>query len=238
MDRSSSEYAQSSGSVSPERSPFFHVGEYPAGNHPTQLSKERVAGLAKEHEIPSGAWHIYMPRADDRLWHNPPMPKGYGSVATGISEVALKCGFRVPMLPLMKKLFAQMGIALGQMDSNGKNGKSKGFYTIARRTNMAEWVETNSNNKGSHDKWCYILSPKIAAVSQWRVVDPTVQVVKPTLSGGEMHEYERLCQFKMDRIPLEDLRDKQWLFALWGYVSSLQTIIERKWAKFRAEQAA
>ncbi|KAK1397095.1 hypothetical protein POM88_006958 [Heracleum sosnowskyi] len=42
----------------------------------------------------------------------------------------------------------------------------------------------------------------------------------------------------MGRIPLEDLRDKQWLFALWGNVSSRQAIVERKRAKFEAEQAA
>ncbi|KAK1362161.1 hypothetical protein POM88_046635 [Heracleum sosnowskyi] len=172
------------------------------------------------------------------------------------------------MLPLVKQLFAQMGIALGQMDPNGflhmngfqcrclaanvdptpalfwhhhdfrKNGKSKGFYSIARRTNRAECVETNSNNKGNHDKWCYISGPKIVALSQWRVVDPTVQVVKPTLSRAELDEYQRLCNFNMDRIPLEDLRDKQWLFALWGNVSSRQAIVDRKRAKFEAEQAA
>ncbi|KAK1384009.1 hypothetical protein POM88_021744 [Heracleum sosnowskyi] len=119
-----------------------------------------------------------------------------------------------------------------------KNGKRKGFYSIARCTNRAEWVETNSNNKGSHDKWCYISGPKIAVISQWRVVDPSVQVVKPTLSGAELHEYNRLCNFDMGRIPLDDLRDRQWLFALWGNVSSRQAIIERKRAKFDAEQAA
>ncbi|KAK1399424.1 hypothetical protein POM88_009287 [Heracleum sosnowskyi] len=268
MDRSPFGSGRSPRSISPERYPFFNAEEFPAANHPTRLSEERVAKFPKEFEIPTGAWHTYLPGAADRIWHNPPVPKGYGNVATGISEAALKCGFRVPMLPLVKQLFAQMGIALGQMDPNGflhmngfqcrclvanvdptpalfwhhhdfrKNGKSKGFYSIARRTNRAEWVETNSNNKGSHDKWCYISGPKIAVISQWRVVDPSVQVVKPTLSGAELHEYNRLCNFDMGRIPLDDLRDRQWLFALWDNVSSRQAIVERKMAKFEAEQAA
>ncbi|KAK1390009.1 hypothetical protein POM88_018187 [Heracleum sosnowskyi] len=159
-----------------------------------------------------------------------------------------------------------MGISLGQMDPNGflhmngfqcrclgaevepttrlfwhhydfrKNGKSRGFYSVSRRTNRADWVERNSNNKGIHDKWFYNSGPKIASMSQWRVVDPAVQVVKPTLIGAEEHEYSRLCYFDMDRIPLGDLRDKQWLFAL--RVSTHQAIMERKKAKFQASQAA
>ncbi|KAK1388194.1 hypothetical protein POM88_016372 [Heracleum sosnowskyi] len=75
-------------------------------------------------------------------------------------------------------------------------------------------------------------------MSQWRIADPAVQVVKSTLIGTEEHEYSRLCRFDMDRIPLGDLRDKQWIFALWGNVSTRQAIIERKRAKFQASQAA
>ncbi|KAK1384008.1 hypothetical protein POM88_021743 [Heracleum sosnowskyi] len=113
MARSPSGSGQSPRSISPDRYPFFNAEEFPAANHPTRLSEERVAKFPKEFEIPTGAWHTYLPGAADRIWHNLPVPKGYGNVATGISEAALKCGFRVPMLPLVKQLFAQMGIALG-----------------------------------------------------------------------------------------------------------------------------
>lgn len=47
------------------------------------------------------------------------MPEYKASIAVGIDETSFKCGFMVPILPILKKLFKEMGIALGQMDPNG-----------------------------------------------------------------------------------------------------------------------
>ncbi|KAK1388193.1 hypothetical protein POM88_016371 [Heracleum sosnowskyi] len=119
MDRSPPDTAQSLGSVPPERSPFHIISNYPAANFRSQLVEDIVSKFTKDYDIPTRAWHIYMARKNDRIWHNPPAPEGYGQVATSVSEAAFKCGFRVPVLPLIKKLFAEMGIALGQRTRTG-----------------------------------------------------------------------------------------------------------------------
>lgn len=173
-----------------------------------------------------------------RRWKN-------DGVAVGISEAAFKCGLRLPLLPILKKLFREMGIALGQMDPNGfthingfqcrclasrvtattrlfwhhydfrRNPKSRGFYTIARRPGRADWIQTNSNNKGSHNKWFQISGPKVGEFSVWREVDVS-RVVMLKLTEIEEHDYQTLCLTPTERITLQTSRDPDWLLGLWG----------------------
>lgn len=62
---------------------------------------------------------MYNMNADERIYDTPGVPKGYGDRAVGISKATFKCEFRVPLLKILRHLFFQMGIALGQMDPDG-----------------------------------------------------------------------------------------------------------------------
>ncbi|KAL6547086.1 hypothetical protein OROMI_022807 [Orobanche minor] len=223
MGRSGSEAGPSS-----DRVDFGDPVFYPAVNHGTLLTEEEVAKFAEDYDIPTDVWHTYHPRKKDRIHHNPSVPDSYGGIAVGISEAALKCGFRVPMLPLTKTLFGHMGIALGQMDPNGflhingfqchwlaarvkpsselfwyhydfrRNPKSVGFYSIARRGGRTSWVQTNSNNRGSHDRWFFLSGPDISRFSQWSLSDPH-QIVATELDGLQRRAYKKLCEVDMGR---------------------------------------
>lgn len=240
MDRSTGEPGPSR-----VRSIFSDASVYPTANLRSQWTEEEISHFADKYDIPYGAWHVYGPTKRDRIYNTPPVPEGFGGVAAGISEATLKCVFRVPMLPLLKKLFEDMGIALGQMDPNGflhinafqhrclaarvepqsslfryqydfrQNPKGNRFYTIARRSGRPDWVQTNSNNKGSHDWWFFISGPKIAKLSEWRVVDPT-KVVMPSILSADSADHRLLCEAEVDRIPLTTSRDNVWIRALWG----------------------
>lgn len=65
-----------------------------------------------------------------------------------------------------------------------RNPKIRGFYTIARRNNIANWAQTNSNNKGSHDEWFFFSGPNVAKFSTWRDVDPT-KIVMRSFGGAD-----------------------------------------------------
>lgn len=139
-------------------------------NKHSQPGEKDIKNFHSKYTILEGTWHIYVAIQIERIYHIPPIPKGYGDCAIGIFEEAFKCGLRVPLLPLLRILFKQMNIALGQMDPNGfihinffqngclktglppficlfwfhydfrKNPKSFGFYTIARRSGRTDCV--------------------------------------------------------------------------------------------------
>lgn len=142
--------------------------------------------------------------------------------AVGISEIAFYCGLRFPLLPLVKVLLRDMGIAIGQLDLNGfihmntfqyrclqhevpslsvlfwhhydfrKNAKSPGFYNITPRTGRSEWAATNSSNKKTHSHWCYVVGPTLTRFSEWREVDPSERVRLKALSDDEKLLYRKL----------------------------------------------
>lgn len=99
-------------------SPFNNIVTYLAENMRSKLTEGDLARLHDKYGIPRGLWHVYPAEQRDRIYHNPPIPEGFGDVTTGISEAAFKCGFRVPLLPLLKSLLKNMGLALGQLDPN------------------------------------------------------------------------------------------------------------------------
>lgn len=166
-------------------------------------------------------------------------------MGTSISEAAFKCGFRVPFLPILKKLFDNMGIVLGKMDSNGfihkncfqarclaanvqlktslfwyhidfkRNSKNNSYYNISRRVGRADWDATNSNNRGSHEEWFYISGSKIVGYSTWRLVKPT-KLIMPDLTSEEDNDYIALNGLEMGKIPRSDNRRNDWIFILWG----------------------
>lgn len=238
---------RSTGGAGPSApSPFRDAVKYPAANHRSTLGEDKLRIFYDEYDIPRTLWYIYPAAKKDRIWNNPPVLEMHGKIATGLSEAALKCGFRVPTLPLLKHLFEEMGIALGQLDPNSfihinvfqarctaanvdprrtslfwnhyefrRNSKSKGYYTIARKTNRADWAQTNSNNKESHLKWFFFSGPKIAKYSVWKDVEPK-DIVMPSLLGADAENYRKLCMLDMDKIPLSLSRDHDWLLALWG----------------------
>ena len=115
MDRTSGEASASYSA----RTHFGNAKNFPAANHRSSINKDKIASFIDKYDIPTGAWFVYRPSEEDRIYYTPPVPKGYGDHAIGISEAAFFCGFRVPLLPLVKHLFAEMDIAIGQMDPNG-----------------------------------------------------------------------------------------------------------------------
>lgn len=166
-------------------------------------------------------------------------------MSTGISEAAFNCGLRLPFLPILRSLLRDMGIALGQLDPNSfihvnvfkhkclqtgvvprtrlfwfhydlkKNPKSPGFYSVSRRAGRLDWYFTNSNNKGSHDRWFFLSSSSIEEFSVWREVDPK-RVKLPELSDAEKQDYASLCRFPEVKIPVTHSRSTKWLRALMG----------------------
>lgn len=240
MDRSTE------GAGPSEVSPFSDVGVYPAANFRSHLTEEKIEEFHSKYQVERKVWYFFTPRKRDRIWHNPEVPPLFGgSVATGISEMAFKCGFRLPMLPILKKLLRQVGIAIGQLDPNSffhinafqarclakrmtprttlfwhhyelrRNSKSNGFYTIARRTGRADWAQTNSNNRGAHEKWVFISGPKMEKYGRWQDLDPS-RLQYPEMLEADKHDYRLLCELDMSRVPLSDSRDNNWLVALWG----------------------
>ncbi|KAL8146788.1 hypothetical protein AgCh_004506 [Apium graveolens] len=228
-------------SIRPERTGralYGSAADYPAANNRSELTKGRVVQMYDDYSVPRGFCWLYAPREGERV------PDGYGGCAVGISEAAFKCGLRVPPLKLIKNLFFQMGIALGQMDPNGfihincfqnrclhagivpstrlfwyhydfrKNPKSAGFYTIARRAGRPDWTATNSNNKSTHTHWCYVSGPRLAAMSVWRDVN-TALLLMPSLTLEEKENYTALVD-----------------------VNCLQALIERKKARAGEKRAA
>lgn len=92
---------------------------YPTTNLRFKLIEEKVEDLPTKYKIPTSTWGVYVATRIDRIYDNPEVSESLGGIAMGISEAAFKCGFRVPILPILKKLFRKMGISLGQMDLNG-----------------------------------------------------------------------------------------------------------------------
>lgn len=239
MDRSNDEPGPSRESV------FSEEFAYPAANVSSRLTKVAISRIVDKYAIPTGAWFAYWADEHDRVYHRLRVPAGHGSCCTGISEAAFKCGLRLPLLPILKRLFEEMGIALGQMDPNGfthinafqhrclvarveartslfwhqydfrRNPKSNGFYTIVRRNGRPDWVQTNSNNKGTHDKWFYISGPRVARFSVWRVVDPK-EAPLTAPAEGDVLDHRLLCEAIPGQLSLASSRDSDWPFALWG----------------------
>lgn len=89
----------------------------------------------------------------------PVVPEGYDGRAIGISESAFKCGFGVPLLKLVRRLFVWMSVAFSQMDPNG-------FIHMT-----------------------------------------------PSSTDGD------LVKLALPKVPLSDIRDMDWLFALWVVVT-------------------
>lgn len=227
-------------------SPFSDAIEYPAANRPSQLSEDDIEHFCSTYCVLKYVWYFFAPRKNDKIWQNPQVAAICGGgFATGISEAAFKCGFRLPILRILKSVLKQSGIAIGQLDPNSfihvntfqarcmaskviprtslfwhhyelrRNPKSKGFYTIARRVGRPDWSFTNSNNKETHIKWVYVSGPKLEKFGVWKIVDPT-RYVYPELTEADKHDYRLLCNLNMDKVPLSDSRDPDWLVGLWG----------------------
>ncbi|XP_074376603.1 uncharacterized protein LOC141718130 [Apium graveolens] len=249
------------------RALFGSAADYPATNNRSVLSKGRVVQMYDDYSVPRGFCWLYAPREGERIYDTPGVAEGYGGCAVGVSEAAFKCGLRVPPLKLIKHLFFQMGIALRQMDPNGfihincfqnrclhagiapntrlfryhydfrKNPKSPDFYTIARRAGRPDWTATNSNNKSTHTHWCYVSGPRLASMSVWRDVNPSL-LLMPSLTLEEKENYTALVDVSVKKLGPVEFRDKDWLFSLWGGVSSREALIERKKARAAEKRAA
>ena len=227
---------------------FSDALKFPMANFPSLLTEADLKTFRIKYQI-HRSWDIYPAIANDCIYQTPESEDGHRCV--GISENAFKCGFRLPMLPLLKKLLKQTGIALGQLDPNGftyinvfqhrclmagvsprpalfwnhhdfkKNAKSNGFYTIGRKTGRPNWCETNSSNKGTHERWFYLGGHSIHKFSTWREVDPSI-ITTPLLVGKDLEDFEKLSKVQEpNRILLSTSREKEWLFTLWGSDSSL-----------------
>ncbi|XP_074352149.1 uncharacterized protein LOC141691316 [Apium graveolens] len=254
--------------IRPERTGRAFSGssaDYPVANNRSEMSKGRVVQMYDDYSVPRGFCWLYAPREDERIYDTPGVPEGYGGCAVGVSEAAFKCGLRVPPLKLIKHLFFQIGIALGQMDPNGfihincfqnrclhariapntrlfwyhydfrKNPKSPSFYTIARRAGRPDWMETNSNNNATHTHWCYVSGPRLAAMSIWCDVNPSL-LLMPSLTLEEKENYTALVDVSVKKLGPGEFREKDWLFSLW--VSSREALIERKKARAAERRAA
>lgn len=91
----------------------------PGANPRSKLAEDNIENFLTKYKIPTSAWEVYVASQTHRVYDNPEVPESLGRIATGIFEASFKCGFRVPILPILKKLFKEMGIALGQMDPDG-----------------------------------------------------------------------------------------------------------------------
>lgn len=162
----------------------------------------------------------------------------------GISERALYCGLRFPLLPIIRQFLDYTGIALGQLDPNSfihfnifqdrcvkaevesrlslffhhydfkKNGKSAGFYIVAHRTDRSNWAVTNSRNKKIHDHWFYVNGPKLDKYRIWREVDPT-DIIAPEMDDKDRADYYKIGHPMIPtKVPLSMSRDKEWLRSL------------------------
>lgn len=200
MDRSANEARPSRQA----QRPFTDVERFSAANDRSKLMNDEVSAMYDKYSIPYGEWKLYPADTWDRIHHNPSIPTSHDRAVTGISEAAFKCGFWVPLIPLLWSLFLEMDIALGQMNPNGfilinvfqlcflaaeiqpstrlfwhhhefkKNSKSPGFYTITCRTSSPDWADTNSSNKGTHDKWFFISGPRITLFNRWYNITPNI----------------------------------------------------------------
>lgn len=86
---------------------YRNISSYPAANNPKQLSEKCLYKFHSEYHIPRGVYYLYMPKPTDRVYHIPVVPNGFDRGAIGISKCAFKCGFRVPLLKLVRRLFIQ-----------------------------------------------------------------------------------------------------------------------------------
>ena len=91
MDRSKGVVGTSSSTIAH----FADAQKFLAANIPSVLIEEKVFAMRDKYNIPA-------------FWF----------ICVGILENAFKCGFRLALLPLLKKLYKRMGIALGQLDWN------------------------------------------------------------------------------------------------------------------------
>lgn len=96
----------------PSASPFSNIILYPTTNLRSKLDEDKLAHIPDKYDIFKNHYFVYRADRKDRIYHNPPARETCGGVATGISEAAFKCGFRVPILPLLKRLLKEMGIEL------------------------------------------------------------------------------------------------------------------------------
>ncbi|KAK1360682.1 hypothetical protein POM88_045156 [Heracleum sosnowskyi] len=246
----------------------FSASRFPSANLNSVMTEAEVRSMPEKYDIGSSLFRTWAADETDLIYHTPTVAEEFGSVALGVSERAFFCGLRLPLLPVLKKLLRYTSVALGQLDPNTfihintfqnrclkagvrprlslllhhfdfrKNGKSVGFYQLSRRTGRPDWGTTNSSNRGTHDHWFYISGHKLVKYSVWREVDPAL-VTAPELSNEDRADYSRLYRpQEPNRIPLAVSRDKTWLRALWGTVSTRSDMIKRLQAKNAQKLAA
>lgn len=90
---------------------------FPAANLRSLLIEEKVEKFLDKYRIIIGIYGVYTASLTHRVYHTLEVVEGLRGVVTSISEATFKCGFRIPTLPILKRLFDDMGIALGQIDS-------------------------------------------------------------------------------------------------------------------------
>lgn len=59
----------------------------------------------------------------------------------------------------------------------------------------------------------YVSGPRMEQFGTWKEVEPS-RFVYPKLLEADKHDYRLLSELKMDRVPLTDSRDGDWLLGL------------------------
>lgn len=119
MDPSHNEEGPS-GSADPSYDPdvYFSFPNFPATNLASTLGREDIQEIREKYTFPENC-HLYTPKRHHKVYYNPRILEDHGGVALGISRRAVFYGIWFPLLPLLKKLFREMRIALGQLDPSG-----------------------------------------------------------------------------------------------------------------------
>ncbi|KAL8126627.1 hypothetical protein AgCh_013758 [Apium graveolens] len=116
-----------------DRALFGSVASYPAANNQSELSKDRLGQMYFDYSIPRGYFWMYAFKDDERIYDTPGVPKGYGDCNVGISEATFKCGFRVPLLKILRRLLARWELILGRwirMDSSTSTASTIGSFRL------------------------------------------------------------------------------------------------------------
>lgn len=100
MDRSVAETSSSSAVANS----FDNSILYPNANLKSKLAENNIEKFPTKYKTPTSSWGVYAASRTYRIYDNPEVPESLGGIATGIFEAAFKYSFRIPMLPVLKKL--------------------------------------------------------------------------------------------------------------------------------------
>lgn len=119
MDRSAEVAGPSTGVSGRPYSAISHfdIGALLAANLLSILAVDEVLKMPNKYQI-LDEWSVYHADELDLIYYTPKSNMEGHGVCVGVSERALYRGLRFPLLPILKKLFRQMGITLGQLNPN------------------------------------------------------------------------------------------------------------------------